>query len=115
MDTIELFPSVLTLDDFEQRIYDQDYQKLKSKTPFLIKFYAPWCKHCQSLEKVWNQLQSEDYANFHSLIVDCTAEDSRDLCMQFKVSAYPTIVLLKDNRYYKYRGNREYESLKWFV
>ena len=88
---------------------------MRSRKPFLIKFFAPWCKHCQSLEKIWDKLQLEDYDSVNTLKVDCTSNEGRDLCMQFRVKAYPTIMLLRDNKFYKYKGNRSLESFRWFV
>lgn len=59
------------------------------KTVF-IKWYAPWCGHCQALAPVWELLAS----NFHSeqgLIaeVDCTVEE--DWCISMGITAFPTL------------------------
>ena len=36
--------------------------------------------------------------------VDCTLEDSKEICEQFSIRGYPSLVLLKGSKYYKYRG-----------
>ena len=77
----ELYGSVLSLAEFESEIYDQESRKLLSSKPFLIKFFAPWCAHCQALFPVWDDL----YLTFSKIVnvlkVDCTTEEGRDLCI----------------------------------
>ena len=43
--------------------------------------------------------------------VDCTLDEGRDLCIQFKIKGYPSILLLKHNHYYKYKGDRSAMSI----
>ena len=43
--------------------------------------------------------------------VDCTLDEGRDLCIQFKIKGYPSILLLKHNYYYKYKGDRSAMSI----
>lgn len=42
----------LTDDNFEKEV-------LKSKDPWLVEFYAPWCGHCKNLEPHWKSAATE--------------------------------------------------------
>ena len=47
--------------------------------------------------------------------VDCTDDVNIELCVQFKVNGYPTLILLHEDKYYKYKGPRDYKSLTNFA
>lgn len=84
----------------------ETFQKLvtTSQDSWFIKFYAPWCQHCQHLAPTWAQLGKELKGQLNVGEVNCDAEPR--LCKDAKVSAYPTI-------YYFRQGERvEYEGLR---
>lgn len=60
-----------------------------------IKFSATWCPPCRMLQPIWDQLVddlSQDGIQFES--VDIDQEPGK--ATQYRVSAVPTIVFLKD-------------------
>lgn len=81
-----------------------------------VKFYAPWCGHCQKLAPIWDEL-----ANSHShdtsvsiSKVDCTQH--RSVCEQFDIKGYPTLLWIEDGKKIdKYSGHRSHEDLKEYV
>ncbi len=67
-----------------------------------IKFYSPYCIHCQHLAPIWNianeNLKSsgnDTKYNIHMESVDCA--ESGDLCSREDVFAYPTLRIYKPN------------------
>ncbi|XP_026473312.1 thioredoxin domain-containing protein 5 homolog [Ctenocephalides felis] len=81
-----------------------------------VKFYAPWCGHCQSLAPVWEKLAStfehEDSVSIAK--IDCTQH--RPICTQFEVKGYPTLLWIEDGKKVeKYSGQRNHEELKAYV
>jgi len=47
--------------------------------------------------------------------IDCTDENSRNVCGQFGVRGYPTLILLKEGKYYTFKGPRKLENLADFA
>ena len=109
-----VYPSTLTMEDMEEYVYDPSTLQVYDAKPWFIKFYAPWCGHCKALTPVWEEL-SEKNKSFNVGKVDCTDEDNFELCVQFGVKGYPTLILLSQDRYYKYKGPRDYEPLLEFA
>lgn len=53
-----------------------------------VKFFAPWCGHCKRLAPIWNELNKkiEGVSNVRLAKVDCTQENSKELCNEQEVS-----------------------------
>lgn len=47
--------------------------------------------------------------------VDCTHEPNQEVCAQFNVRGFPTLILLKDDKYFKHKGPRDFDSLENFA
>lgn len=67
----------------------------------VVNFFTPWCHWCQKLEPVWEKA-NEDFVNKHKgdsrLIlakVDCTADDSDEICTKNRIDAFPTIMVFR--------------------
>jgi thioredoxin-like negative regulator of GroEL len=58
---------------------------------YFILFYAPWCGHCKRVKPTWSELS---HATIKVAEVDC--QDNRDICMQFEIKGYPTMLRLKE-------------------
>ncbi|XP_046397334.1 thioredoxin domain-containing protein 5 homolog [Ischnura elegans] len=90
-------------------------QHVKSGKHF-IKFFAPWCGHCQRLAPTWDKLaESLSHDEGVSISkVDCT--EHRSVCEDFEVKGYPTMLWIEDGKKVeKYTGSRTHEDLKDFV
>merc|ERR1711892_550839 len=74
-------------------------QTLKNGYTF-VKFYAPWCGHCQEMAPDWNDLVNHFFENPITGVdltiaeVDCV--DSPMTCIDEGVDGYPAIKLYKD-------------------
>lgn len=72
------------------------------------------------MKPAWDQLTAEFEGNAGVVIadVDCTLDDSKDLCSKFGVKGYPTIKYFTastDPMGDKYEGGRDYETMKEFA
>ncbi|XP_030378517.1 thioredoxin domain-containing protein 5 homolog [Scaptodrosophila lebanonensis] len=84
-----------------------------------VKFYAPWCGHCQKLQPTWEQLATATHASGQGIViakVDCTAPENKQICIDQQVEGYPTLFLYKDGkRQNEYEGSRSLPELQAYV
>mmetsp|Transcript_92278 Transcript_92278/g.214391 ORF Transcript_92278/g.214391 Transcript_92278/m.214391 type:complete len:211 (+) Transcript_92278:112-744(+) len=73
---------------------------------WFVKFYAPWCMHCQKLAPIWEKLADRAVAKdwpVRIAEVDCTS--SQDVCEKAQVKSYPMLALIVDGVHKgKYKG-----------
>lgn len=76
-----------------------------SQEPWFIKFYAPWCHHCQAMAPTWDQLAKSMRGKLNIAEVNCDKESL--LCKKdVKVGAFPTIMFFKGAERADYTGLR---------
>ncbi|XP_015113214.1 thioredoxin domain-containing protein 5 homolog [Diachasma alloeum] len=94
----------------------ETFNKHVSSGSHFVKFYAPWCGHCQKLAFTWDKLaQSNSHDDLVSISkVDCTQH--RSVCEQFDIKGYPTLLWIEDGKKVdKYSGERSEEQLQEYV
>lgn len=71
---------------------------MKSKTPWIIDFYTPWCGHCQMFKPHFAQVAEILDGSVKAGKIDCDQEYG--LCQEYDISAYPTVRLFlrKNNK-----------------
>jgi protein disulfide-isomerase len=87
----------LTAETFQTRV-------TMTQEPWFIKFYAPWCHHCQALAPNWEHMAKEMKGKLNVGEVNCDA-NSR-LCKDVKLRGYPTILFFKGGERVEYNGLR---------
>ena len=50
--------------------------ELEVGSPILVKFYAPWCRHCKKLAPTWAELAKADLNGTRVGDVDCTTQSA---------------------------------------
>lgn len=75
-----------------------------SQEPWFIKFYAPWCQHCQAMAPNWAQLGKEMKSKLNIGEVNCEVESR--LCKDIRVHGYPTILFFRGGERVEYDGLR---------
>ncbi len=63
---------------------------LDSAEPVLVDFYADWCGPCRALTPTLQELSVEGVK-----VVKVDAEQERELCSEYGVSALPTLLVVK--------------------
>jgi len=94
----------------------KNFLKAVEKGHHFVKFYAPWCGHCQKLAPTWEALAQslEEDKSISIAKIDCTT--SREACKEFEVKGYPTLLWIEDGKKVgKYQGDRSAEDLKKFI
>ena len=93
----------------------ESFQKLvtTSRDPWFIKFYAPWCHHCQALAPNWAQMARELGGKLNVGEVNCDIE--KRLCKDVHVRAYPTLHFFRGGERVEYDGLRGLGDLVSFA
>jgi len=76
---------------------------------WFIKFYAPWCGHCKRLAPTWEEVATELKGKVNVAKVDVT--ENRALGEKYGVKGFPTLLLFKDGKMEKYKGDRGKDAL----
>ena len=84
----------------------ESFQKLVTQTqePWFIKFFAPWCHHCQAMAPNWAQMAREMQGHLNVGEVNCEIE--KRLCKEVHVRGYPTIHFFRGGERVEYNGLR---------
>lgn len=101
----------LTEKDFKNNYIIHDLAKGRYG---LIKFYAPWCGHCQEMSELINDLANQFKYKFMIYAVNC--EKNRDICVDEHIRYYPTIkYFTKSGKLYTYKGSTDRDDLISFI
>lgn len=79
-------------------------QVTMTQDPWFIKFYAPWCGHCQAMAPNWVQLGKEMKGRLNIGEVNCDKESR--LCKDVHLRGYPTILFFRGGERVEYEGLR---------
>ena len=107
-------------DNFERLVFKN------SKGAAFVKFYVPWCGHCQKLAPDWRKLEKE-YRTSKLLVgsVDCSdgpaqpgGQGGRNpLCDKYKAMSLPTLMFFEkpSKKGFTYEGNKTADDLLAFA
>lgn len=101
----------LTADTFNQHI-----SLVPSKANgagWFVKFYVPWCSHCQHMAEAWKELAREMKGKLNIGEVNCEAESK--LCKDIKLRGYPSLIFFKGGERVEYDGLRGLGDLVSFA
>jgi len=80
---------------------------------WFVKFYAPWCSHCQHMAEAWKELAREMKGKLNIGEVNCEAESK--LCKEIKLRGYPSLIFFKGGERVEYDGLRGLGDLVSFA
>ncbi|EMD63144.1 hypothetical protein GGP41_005166 [Bipolaris sorokiniana] len=89
--------TILTADNFDKHV-------VSTLEPWFIKFYAPWCHHCQALAPTWANLARQMKGKLNIGEVNCDVE--KKLCKEAHVKGYPTMLFFRGGERVEYHGLR---------
>ncbi|KAG8180470.1 hypothetical protein JTE90_002002 [Oedothorax gibbosus] len=95
---------------------DATFQEAVKEGMHFVKFFAPWCGHCQRMAGTWAELAESLQGDTSVTIakIDCT--ENKETCADFEVKGYPTLLWIMDGKKIeKYQGSRTLEAFKQFV
>lgn len=75
----------------------------------LVDFYTTWCGPCKMISPVLEQLKNID-------VIKVDAEEEAEIANKFKISAVPTLVLIKDKQEIaRTQGYHDLEELEQWI
>eukprot|EP00930_Biecheleria_cincta_P100044 TRINITY_DN91649_c0_g1_i1.p1 TRINITY_DN91649_c0_g1~~TRINITY_DN91649_c0_g1_i1.p1 ORF type:complete len:328 (+),score=55.65 TRINITY_DN91649_c0_g1_i1:33-1016(+) len=92
--------------------FDERVRKVSDR-PWFVKFYAPWCGHCQRLAPLWEELDGKLRGDVSLAKVDATVEEG--LASEWDVEGFPTLILIAGGKGHRYKGRRTLESMEAFA
>ncbi|KIM20922.1 hypothetical protein M408DRAFT_118006 [Serendipita vermifera MAFF 305830] len=95
---------VLGSDDFQERV---------AREPTMVKFFAPWCGHCQKLAPIWTELAQELKGVVNVAEVNCDIHGS--LCRNVGIEGYPTVIFYLNGRKVDYTGRKALDAMATFA
>merc|ERR1711879_27787 len=81
----------------------------------LVKFFAPWCGHCQAMAEDWEEASKRVGEQIMIAEVDCTQELGADLCEKFDVGGDPTLMSFKAGKKHEEFYDRSVPAILKYV
>jgi len=88
---------------------------LSAEHDVFVKFYAPWCGHCQRMEPAWHELGITEK---QAVVARLDASNYRDLATKYQVRGFPTLKLFKKSDKQNpvpYQGARDFAAMAQFI
>ncbi|KAJ1672910.1 hypothetical protein EV182_006247, partial [Spiromyces aspiralis] len=67
----------------------QDFDEKTGTGPWMVKFYAPWCPHCQMFAPTWDEFAEKSKGLVNVGRVNC--DKYGNLCNAQNILSYPTV------------------------
>jgi thioredoxin 1 len=73
-----------------------DQEVLKSTTPYLVDFWAPWCGPCRMIAPIVEELGTEYEGRLK--VGKVNVDDNQEIAARYGISSIPTVMLFKDGQ-----------------
>eukprot|EP00040_Diaphanoeca_grandis_P026774 m.150450 g.150450 ORF g.150450 m.150450 type:complete len:576 (-) comp30725_c2_seq2:213-1940(-) len=90
----------------------ENFDQVRESRGFLVEFYAPWCTHCQKLAPEFGATADALVGEAQFGAMDCIK--NKDLCSEFKVQSFPTLIWFANNTTQSYTGSGTTSALLQF-
>ncbi len=91
-----------------------DTEVLKSSTPVLVDFWAPWCGPCRAVAPTVDALSQEFAGKLK--VVKLNTDESGEVAMKYAVTSIPTLMVFKNGEMVeRVLGNRPKADLAALV
>lgn len=92
---------------------DFENEVIKSESPVLVDFWAPWCMPCRMMAPILDELAGELQGKIKIAKVDTENPENQDLAIQYQIQSIPNMKLFKGGQVVdEFVGMRSKEALK---
>ncbi|KAK9472374.1 uncharacterized protein V1510DRAFT_417324 [Dipodascopsis tothii] len=84
-----------------------------TKEGYFVKFFVPWCGHCQAMAPAWEELARQMAGKLNVAEVNC--DEEKLLCKDLRVSGYPSLMFFRGTERVEYNGLRSVSDLVAFA
>lgn len=104
---------VLTSETFE---HDTQASSGMTTGDWFVMFYADFCGACRHMKPIWEELATQ-YDVHQTSIAKVDAEEASDLRRRFNIRSFPTLILFRNKKMYRYvdHSRRDVKSLVKFL
>ena len=103
----------------EEKLSKEKFSNSEKKNSSLIKvlnFNTSWCGYSVRFQPEWEKFQKEvkarnDLSNVRAYDIKCDNADNKQMCVEYEVPGFPTIIIEKDGKKTDYSGARTTEAL----
>lgn len=78
-----------------------EVEVIKSETPVLVDFWAPWCGPCQMMAPILESLAAKFDGKLKIVKVDTEEKDNQSLAINYQIQSIPNMKLFKNGEVIK--------------
>jgi thiol-disulfide isomerase/thioredoxin len=103
----------------EEKLQKEKFSNSENKKSNLVKVYnfnTSWCGYSVRFQPEWEKFQKEvkarnDLSNVKAYDIKCDNADNKQMCADYEVPGFPTVIIEKDGQKIDYNGPRTAESI----
>jgi thiol-disulfide isomerase/thioredoxin len=93
-----------------------DIQNKKSNLIKVYNFNTSWCGYSVRFQPEWEKFQKEvkardDLSNIQAYDIKCDNASNKQMCIDYEVPGFPTVIIEKDGKKIDYNGDRTAEAI----
>lgn len=82
----------------------------------IYNFNTKWCSYSIKFQPIWdnfvNSLSSDELKLIDAIDVKCDNKTNEILCKKFNIQGYPSVIIVKNDKFIDYTGPRTVDSLR---
>uniref|UniRef100_A0A6U4J0F9 Thioredoxin domain-containing protein n=1 Tax=Hemiselmis andersenii TaxID=464988 RepID=A0A6U4J0F9_HEMAN len=97
-------------------------EKTQNSKAAFVKFMAPWCGHCQTMAKPWNDLATKIHTEYNDVTIGTiNCDTQKEFCAMFEIQSLPTLLLMKNPEAFEdatpllYQDERDLDTMLRFL